>query len=371
MSAEREKNDAAKCGPGSGAPPETAGPEADSAGRSGDRNCVSRILIVRLSAIGDGIHALPVLNALRAAYPRAFIGWAAHEALAGLLRGHPQLDAIHLVPRNLGGGLAAVLGAWRSALNEIRAARYDTVLDLQGLTKSGLVAWGSGSGRRIGFGGKDSRELNALFMTERIVPSDRAVHVVDRNLEMLRALGIERPEVRFVLGVFDEEGARMAGFLDRTGASGCAAVMSPGAGWETKRWPPARYGALAARLKSELGMTPILVWAGAGEKAMCEEAAAASGGAATIAPQTGLRELKELLARSRLFVGGDTGPLHLAAALGIPCVGIYGSSDEKRNGPYGGRCRIVSSGTPCRPCWKPVCPLSGADRISCMSGVPE
>ncbi len=367
----KAESDAERQGAGVSGGPEKPAPDVKLPRYGDGTSCGGRILIVRLSAIGDGLHSLPVLSALRAAYPRAFIGWAAHEALSELLRGHPQLDALHVVPRKISGGPTAALKAWRKSLREIRAAGYDTALDLQGLAKSGIVALGSGAGRRIGFGGEESRELNWAFMTERIVPSERAEHVVDRNLELLRALGIERPETRFVLGAFEEEGRLMSDFLETTGASSRAAVLSPGAGWASKRWPPARYGRLAARLKSELGLAPILVWAGKAERDMCEEAAAESGGAATIAPPTGLRELKELLARSRLFVGGDTGPLHLAAAVGIPCVGIYGSSDERRNGPYGRRCRAVAAGVSCRPCWKPACPLAGSDRMACMAGVSE
>jgi len=325
-----------------------------------------RLLLIRLSAIGDCLHALPVLVELRKRHPRAYIGWALEAAAHGLLEGHPLVDRFHVFPRKaFRRGPGTFLEGLRSLQRfrgELREARYDTALDLQGLTKSGLVAKWSRAARRIGFAGQDSRELNCLFMNTRIAPGKDAVHVVDRNLRLLRPLGIEPPLVAsWALPEYAAEKVEMDRFLAERGLAtdrGALrfAVLNPGATWATKRWPAEEFGALARGLVKEEGLPVVVTWGNEEELRAAEAIAGGAGGKALVAPPTNLRQLAALLQRAALFVGNDSGPLHLAVALGIPTVAVFGASDPLRNGPYGRHHRVVAKGPECQPCWRVECP---------------
>lgn len=290
---------------------------------------VPRILIVRTSAIGDVVHGLPVLNALREAMPEAFLAWAVEGRAADLLRGHRALDEIVPVRR---GWLKSPGEVWRLR-RRLRGLRFDVALDLQGLTKSALVAWLSGAPRRIGFDGRDGRELSRWLNNERVLPTAR--HVVDRNLELLRALGVRPAQVRFDLPESPPDRAAVERALASLGLTGAFAVINPGAGWPSKLWPPARFAGVARHLAARWALPALVVWAGDEERGWAEQIVAQAAGAARLAPPTSLAELAALARRAAIFVGSDTGPLHLAAAVGTPCVGLYGPMPAERNGPYG------------------------------------
>jgi len=288
-----------------------------------------RILIVRLSAIGDVIQGMPIACALRERFPEAFLAWAVQEQAACLLRGHAALDEVIALPR---GWLKSPRCVWRLR-RRLRAMRFDVALDAQGLTKAAVLARLSGAKRRIGFGRPWGRELSRWINTERVdTPVD---HVVDRNLMLLRPLGIESPRVRF--GVPESLLDRIAAerMIGRVGFEGPFAILNVGAGWPSKLWPTDRFAAAAAELGRRHGLPSLVLWAGDEERAMAERVAAGSAGHARPAPATTLTEVAALARRARLFVGSDTGPLHLAAAVGTPCVGLYGPWPAKRHGPYG------------------------------------
>jgi len=325
-----------------------------------------RILLVRLSAIGDCLHALPLVAALRRSMPGAFIGWATQEAPHQLLHGHPLIDKFHVFPRGLfkrkEGTFFDRMRALRNFRKELRDAGYETAIDLQGLSKSGLVAWWSRARQRIGFKGEESREVNSLFMNHRVEPPETAVHIVDRNLALLGPLGITPPDkAEWTLPAYTEERAAMAKFLETVGLMDGEkakpfAVINPGATWLTKRWPAERLGEVAKGLIERRGLPLIVTWAGKDEQLAAEEIVkVAKHPEVRIAPGTNLRELAALFSYARLFVGNDTGPLHLAVALGVPCVSVFGASDPLRNGPYGHSNRIEAGGPECQPCWKTTC----------------
>ena len=324
-----------------------------------------RILIVRLSAIGDCLHAVPVLVALREKNPQACIGWAIEEAAHALLEGHPLVDRFHIFPRRAfkrrTGTLVERLGRLDAFRREVREARYDVALDLQGLTKSGLVAWWSGAARRVGFAGKESREINRFFVTTRIQPPDEAVHVVEKNLSLLRPLDIAPPRSpRWVLPDYSKEREELEPFLSQNNlgpGSECKAfvLINPGATWVTKRWSAELFGQVARRLVREHDVAVVATWADDEEKRAAETIVNGAGKSAWIAPSTNLRQLAALTSQARLFVGNDSGPLHLAVALGVPCVSVFGASDPLRNGPYGAMHRIQAAGPDCQPCWKKTC----------------
>ena len=325
-----------------------------------------RILLVRLSAIGDCLHALPVVHELRRQIPDAFLGWAIEAPGLALLEGHPEVDRFHRYPREVGGG-----GRWRalrSFRRELRAVGYDVALDVQGLTKSGWVAWFSGAAERIGFAGVDSRELNRCFLNRRLVPSAQRVHVVDRNLALLDALGLDVPERAEWMLPAPEPSLELTGFLDTLGGARFVA-LNPGAAWPSKRWPVPAFARLARRIATELGPPVVVTWGSAEERRDAESIRdAAAAAAVRLAPPTDLRQLGALLGRATLMVSGDTGPLHLAAALRTHCVGIFGPTDPARNGPYGEGHVTVTDDSPleCRPCWEPTC---GRGDLACLERV--
>lgn len=298
-----------------------------------------RILIVRLSAIGDVIHGMPVLCALREKYAEAHLAWLVEDRAAALLREHESLDELITVPR---GWLKRPRCVWRLR-RRLRALNPDVTVDLQGLTKSAVAARLSGARRRIGFGDEKGRELSTWLNTELVDCPAR--HVIDCNLQLLQPLGIVSPEVRFEVphrngdAQTAEEIIRRAGFQDGFG------VINPGAGWPSKLWPPQRFAAVARHLGRTLALPSMVVWAGEQERAWADEIIAGADGHARAAPSTTLTELAALVRRAQVFVGSDTGPLHLAAAVGTPCVGLYGPMPAERNGPYGPRHVAIQAAT--------------------------
>ena len=288
-----------------------------------------RILIVRLSAIGDTIHGLPVLCALRDNLPHAHLSWLVEERAAGVLKGHPALDRLIVAPRRWLRSPMAVLRLRK----ELRSVGAQISIDLQGLAKSALAARLSGAPVRIGAASPDGREFSP-WLNNRLVKLT-ASNVVDRYLELLGPLGISHPAARFDIPRHAEDELTIGRFVRDRGLGGGFALLNPGAGWASKRWPVERYAAVARHLGRHRRLPSVVVWAGAEERAWADRIITTSGGFAHMAPATTLGELAELARRARLFAGSDTGPLHLAAAVGTPCVGLYGPVSADRNGPYG------------------------------------
>ncbi len=299
---------------------------------------VPRFLIVRMSAIGDVIHGLPVLTSLRAAWPQAFIAWVVEGRAAELLAGHAALDIVVSIKRGWLKHPASVLDLRR----RLRALDVDIAIDLQGLTKSAVAARLSGARQRIGFAGPDGREISPWLNNSRVLPT--ATHVIDRNLELLRPLGIHAgpagsrdPAELFNLPESAEPAAAATDILYAGQLLPNFALVNPGAGWPSKLWPPDRFAAVAEYLGRRHGFSSLVVWAGEKERDWAVEIVNQAGGHARIAPQTTLRELGALARRATLLVSADTGPLHLAVAVGTPSVGLFGPMPAERNGPYGTR----------------------------------
>jgi lipopolysaccharide heptosyltransferase I len=298
------------------------------------------VAIVKLSSLGDVVHALPVAAALRAQFAQARITWVVERREAALLRGNPSLDEVMTVDTRRWRRLRDLEGMG-AALRRLRRGRFDVAVDLQGNLKSGLFTVATGARLRIGFAASRAREpLNALFTNRRVVPPAAARHIVDQLLALLAPLGGDPLPAAFWLPSDAEAEAAAESFLAAHGlrGEGRLVVLSPGAGRADKHWPVAHFAALVRRLRAETGAGVLVVW---GPSELDRARAIGEGTAAVLAPPTNLDALLALLRRAQVMVAADTGPLHMAAALGRACVGLYGPTDPARNGPYGGGHRIV------------------------------
>jgi heptosyltransferase-1 len=293
-----------------------------------------KALVVRLGALGDIVHAVPAVAVLTGA--GASVDWAVEG------RHRPVLDLFDLPVRAIAADWARPAAAFRE-LVELRTRSYDVAIDFQGLLKSAIVARGSGATRVVGFTPGELREPMARWLyTERADPGDYQ-HVIDKNVALVRWLGLEGGARRVPLKPI------MSPVVDlvRGDCGDAYAIINPGAGWPNKRWPPERFGELAARVRDAHGWRSAVVW-GPGERALAEAVVAASRGSAVTAPPTSLSDLVALLAHARVVVAGDTGPIHLAAAAGSPIVGLYGPTDPARNGPWSSDDVCVSRFAACR-----------------------
>ncbi|NLF08676.1 MAG: glycosyltransferase family 9 protein [Pirellulaceae bacterium] len=290
-----------------------------------------RILIVRLSAIGDVIQTMPVACALRERFPDATLVWAVEQRAGALLQGHEALDELILLPR----GWLKSLGEVRRLRRRLREFNFDATVDVQSLTKSAVLAWLSGARRRIGFGNPGGRELSKWLNNERVDP--KSTHVIDRYLELLGPLGIQRPTVSFQVPESQADRLTAERIIGEHSLDEGYAIVNPGAGWPSKLWPTERFAAVARHLGASLRLPTLVVWAGAAERGAAERIVAEGGRLAVLSPPTSLPELAALARRAKLFIGSDTGPLHLAAAVDTPCVGLYGPWPAARHGPYGPR----------------------------------
>jgi len=313
-----------------------------------------RILLIKPSSLGDVIHALPVLRGLRRRYPSAHLAWLLGRSFAPLLVGHPDLDEIIEFDRRRLGRLwrsPVVAMEFISFVRGLQRRRFDLVIDLQGLFRSGFFAFASRAPIRLGFA--NAREFARLFYTHRLRPAGDNVHAVDRNYLVADALGFaDLPKV-FDLAVTAAERADAERLFAEVGLGPAEtfAALFPGARGETKQWLPGRFAELCDRLAGELDLRPVLM-GGAGDRDRCRQVA----GLCRTAPldicgRTHLRLLVAVLERAAFVVCHDSGPMHIAAALGRPMACIVGPTDPRRTGPFGRRETIVRADLPCSPCF--------------------
>lgn len=308
---------------------------------------MTKILLVRLGALGDIVHAIPVAVALRRAFPEAQIDWIVSAKHRDILALVPVLSRT-IVVNDRGGADGGV--TLMTAMRDLRQQHYDVAIDLQGLVKSAMIARASGARRVIGFNRRYAREsMASLFYTERYDPGGEGLyaptetrHVVTINLGVLRLLGlsVDRPE----FAVDAPVAASVAQLIAHV--SGHFALLNTGAAWPNKRWPAENLGALAAALHQRRGLKSVVLW-GPGEQRLAERVVATSEGAAVAASDTTIADVAALAAAARVMVSGDTGPTHIASALGTPLVGIYGPTRPERNGPLGADDETVSRAAVC------------------------
>ena len=339
-----------------------------------------KILIVRLSALGDIVHALPVLAAIKHAMPEAQVDWVVEENYASILsivsglrrrvivRARKSFDTPEAISF---GGLTGYHAAAKYLWNQ----DYDAALDLQGLIKSAMWARISFADRVIGFDAPNLREPQAAFLySETVTPhrpsgrqaigpsGHRAIaplvdHVIQKNLSILSALNITPGAVEMPLS--PQASAATTAAIETAGGSRGYIILNPGAAWPNKRWPPERFGALAAMLHARTGLRSLVTW-GPAESDLANAVVNAANGAAAPAPATSVSDLAVLMREAALVVSGDTGPLHIAAAMGTPLVGLYGPTFPERNGPWDPKDVVLSRANVC------VC----HHKRQCLRGAP-
>ena len=307
-----------------------------------------RILIIKPSSLGDIIHALPTLAALRDRFPSAHIAWLVKRQWAGLLERVDGLDRIW--PIELG------LQGWLRMVSPLRAAAFDLVIDLQGLFRSGVMAWLTGCPTRIGFA--NAREGSPVCYTQRVAVPMTDMHAVDRYLLIASAVGASptgAPEFRTRLLPTDHE--RIAQLLKGCGLAPGARwiAMHVSARWDTKRWPSEHFAAAADALQGE-GLGPVALIGGPHDQGATQAVLRRMQSAPIdLTGQTGPELLPALLASASLLVTNDSGPMHIAAAMGTPVVAVFGPTSPRRTGPYGTEHRVFTSGVSCSPCYSRTC----------------
>ncbi len=332
-----------------------------------------QILIVKLSAIGDVVHCLPALNALRGTYPDAHITWAVGDVAAEILRGNPLVDQLLIFPRSRWSERFSKPGEWpglfremRDFLSALRARTYDIALDFQGLLKSGMVIGLCRGRRKIGFAGQ--REGSSLFLNERLPPFDKDEHAVLRYLRLTRHLGADSSDPAFPLWIDPEAQRELQKVLeDLRIASRPIVALTPGARWRTKLWTHEGFARVADECRLRWGLTPVLVGS-AGDRPLAEAIRSrAKFPIADLTGRTSLRSLAALYKRSKLVISTDTGPMHIAAACGVPVVALFGPTAPWRTGPFGKMHQVVRLGLDCSPCFMRNC-----SNPVCMTGIgPE
>jgi heptosyltransferase-1 len=333
-----------------------------------------RILLIKPSAVGDVIHAIPVLDRLRARYPHARIDWMLTPHNAELVRNHPALSNVVLFERQAYGkpwkdwsvstGIAKMLA-------DLRATNYDLVIDLHGQFRSAIFALATAAATRIGFdrprkhlntvdrpmpedtldhAWRGAREGSWIAYTHRIPIPSLDVHAIDRYLWLSELLGLPALSIRFEFPIDEGARERVAGLLRSIGlAEKPLLLLAPGTVWETKHWIPSHFAEVGRQFHSE-GWNVALIGAGR-DRAVCSQIQAALPEAVDLCGKTSLSELAALIRRARLCVTNDSGPMHLAAALGTPVVAIFGPTDPVWVGPYRQPDSVVRAGVPCSPCY--------------------
>lgn len=324
-------------------------------------NTPHRILIIKPSSLGDIVHALPVLAALRRAYPSAHIAWLVGTSFEPLLRGHPLINELIPFDRSHYGKM------WRSprALTDfcrlmwrLRRRKFDLVLDLQGLIRSGLMAYFSGAKHRVGFA--SAREFAWLFYSQRVRIPASAKHAVDQNAHLGRAIGLTVDTRDFPLAVTDAERTSARQLLESADSGRplprfTAVVV--GARWQSKLWPTVRFAELIDQLHVDGAPRCVLLGASSDRAISDEIIRQTRHPPLTLVGQTSLRQLTALLEGSERVFCLDSGPMHIAAALGRPVIAVFGPTNAARTGPYSPLAIVVSRKIPCAPCYRRICPL--------------
>ena len=334
------------------------------------KNKKPNILIIKLSAVGDVVHSLPFLEVLRDRFPSAMIDWVVEEDASGIVESHPQIDRLIIFPRKSWlkrfikkGEYIGVGKEVNKFLKEFKGRRYDIVVDLQGLLKSGILTFLANGKRKIALNG--GREGSLIFTNEKVAIPDPDLHALDKYLRIARYLGATNPVWNGQIPIYDTDKGHVDYLLGEIGNNSTLVAVTPVAKWESKLWELHRFASLADTIKEELG-AGVVFTGSEGDKAAIEDIRSGmKTRALNLAGKTTLRELAYLYQKCAAVICTDTGPMHVAAAMGSPVVvALFGPTSPLRTGPYGAKHRVIRAGLECSPCFKKRC-----DDMSCMKKI--
>ncbi len=314
-----------------------------------------KILIIKPSALGDIVHSLPFLDTIKRCYPSASIHWLVARGLHTFLEGHPLIDRLWIIdkdkwkrPKNIRQTFKDIVSLGKG----LRQERFDVSIDLSGLLRSGLITLAANAEYKLGF--KEADEGSTFFYTHRIHGSMK-IHAIDRYLKIAEAMGCRLGTINYPFAPY-EKNPSICKELPKE-----YVVMTPAAGKEANRWPAQRFGQLAARLD----LPTVLIGSKSDQSVANEVMQHAEGKAISLAGKTSIKELIPIIGNAKYFITNDTGPMHIAAALGIPVFAIFGPANPTRTGPYGEQHTVIREDLSCSPCyaWKPC------DNWQCMQAI--
>jgi len=325
-----------------------------------------KILIVKMSAIGDVIHTLPALNALREHFPDAHITWLVEEAASDIVKSHQALDRVLISKRQqwikglLGPQCLQNIKETIRFVKELRDTVYDLVIDFQGLMKSAAMVGLCRGKQRIGYG--MTREFSYIVLDDRIPPFDMDKHAIFRYLNLIKHLGVKARDIEFNIHLGEQERSRVMSMLRQDGWDKQSVVaINPVAKWDSKLWGDDNFSRLADKLVSELGCLVVFTGSKQDKKEIAKIISRMHNPCIDFSGRTDLRHLAALYGMSKCLVSTDTGPMHLSAAVGTPVVALFGPTAPWRTGPFGDGHEIIRSDLSCSPCFKKKC-----DSVECM-----
>jgi lipopolysaccharide heptosyltransferase I len=311
-----------------------------------------KILIVKPSSLGDIVHSLPFLNAIKLYFTKSVIHWVVAKGFEGLLDRHPMIDRLWVINKDTWKKIRNVKGTiseLKTLSQDLKKEKYDIVIDLQGLLRSGLITAATGARIRIGF--KEAREGSRLFYTHK-VEGGKDIHAVQRYLKIAAFLGCDIADISFPFPPSE--------FPSTFNLNKDYAVIVPGARWKTKRWPEEEFGQLTSRLP----LQSVIVGSNTDKDIAGLIVSLSKGNAISLAGKTSLKELIGIMRDAKFVISNDSGPMHIAAALGTPVFALFGPTDPTRTGPYGKGHTIIKADAPCAPCFRRTC-----DDSQCLKSV--
>ena len=323
-----------------------------------------KILIVLMGAIGDVVRGLPIAVRIKQTWPESHVTWAVEPISRGLVENHSAIDRVLVFERSKG------MSGYAAFVRKMRGYTYDVCLDLQRHFKSGCTSRLSGATQRLGFDRGNAREFNWLFNTHRLPTQDRFSPKIDQFQAFGDVLGlVEMEPLEFGLRASDEESEKIGSLLPQTPSSTSFAAMLLGSTWSSRLWFPKRYAEVGNTLWEERGIASLLIGA-ENEKEMAAEICAEMPAEAVVnlTGKTKLRELVAVFERCIVAIGSDSGPMHIAAAVGLPVVSLWGATSPRRSGPYGSENLMLQSAIGCSPCYLRTCPKL---RRLCMEDLPS
>jgi 3-deoxy-D-manno-octulosonic-acid transferase/heptosyltransferase-1 len=323
---------------------------------------LNNILIIRLSSLGDVLMSIPAVRAIRDKFPAAHISWLVEGSVGEFLACQDFIDEVIRFPRGDAikglkkGNISRTQKALGSFLRHLRGREYDLVVDFHGIAKSAFFAMIARGKKKIGFGNMFAKEKSHFFYHKRVNGSDKRIHKVERNMLLANYLGYNNSAPEVALNVPDNAASYVDTFLREIGTPPSLFAVNPfsSKGTDFKRWPMERYAELIARIKHELQGHTVILW-GPGEQEEARRLQEMSPDSAYLACPTNVSQLFALLKKIDIYIGGDTGVMHLAAAAPTPVVAIFGPTDVKINAPYGSGHAVIREDMPCSPCKKKNC----------------